>query len=95
MEETGPSSPRGKGAMASVRREKEKALEEAGGRWIHRRVARQHPKAEPHADLVHVAQPHPDPAPEAEDDGEQLGEADKTVLALYVGHFARYVYECY
>ncbi|MCI16829.1 hypothetical protein A2U01_0037973, partial [Trifolium medium] len=47
MEETGPSSPKGKGAMAS---------------------------AEPHAEPV--AEPHLDPAPEAEDDGEQLGEAD-------------------
>ncbi|MCI42826.1 hypothetical protein A2U01_0064063, partial [Trifolium medium] len=79
-EETGPSHPRGKGATASVRRTKEKALEEAGGRRIRRRVARQQPEAEPHGDPEPVAEPQPDPVPVAEpqpeeDDGEQLGEA--------------------
>ncbi|MCI43698.1 hypothetical protein A2U01_0064936, partial [Trifolium medium] len=72
-DETGPSRPRGKSATASVRRAKEKALEEAGGRRIYRRVARPQPQPEP----IPVVQPQPDPVLAAEeDDGEQLGEAD-------------------
>ncbi|MCI73507.1 hypothetical protein A2U01_0094771, partial [Trifolium medium] len=37
-DETDPSRPRGKGATASVRRAKEQALAEYGGRRIRRRV---------------------------------------------------------
>ncbi|MCI38355.1 hypothetical protein A2U01_0059583, partial [Trifolium medium] len=58
--ETGPSRPRGKGATASVRREKAKALEEAGGRRIRRRVAQPQPEAEPYGDPEPVAEPQPD-----------------------------------
>ncbi|MCI45623.1 hypothetical protein A2U01_0066862, partial [Trifolium medium] len=90
-DETGPSRPRGNGTTSSVRREKAKALEEAGGRRISRHVARTQPQPEPQGDPkpvakpVHVAEPIyvvepiPDPAPAPateEDDGDQLGEAD-------------------
>ncbi|MCI05100.1 hypothetical protein A2U01_0026150 [Trifolium medium] len=86
MEETGPSRPGGKGATASVRRAKEKALEERGvarsvGVWLGNSLRLSHMVTlslwlSHNMMLVPMAEAQPDPAPATEeDDGVPMAEA--------------------
>ncbi|GAU50314.1 hypothetical protein TSUD_136100 [Trifolium subterraneum] len=101
MEETGPSRPRGKGAIASVRRTKQKEHEKAGGRQIYRHVARQQPDATPEEGRPQKKLEGPswtDCIFEEEEPTEFLGgPKDKSVLALLsmtrLAHLAKTDYQ--